>query len=1280
MVFKSKRYLSCVLIAAMLICAVPISVYAETGQLLSEEDRDAKSTAGWVGEFDPRNDFDFSTTSPGTNWYQNIDISQYNIISPTDLIDGTRDMFEYCPFYNTRDNSKGTIYKDLPVTPGYYMLSASGEIALQFSNDTGKLKIEVYDNTAGTGSPISSSSASAQYKTGDWDPVSVNNVYLTPRAKMIRLVLEAATEEIDEYHYIDFDGLSVSLAPTATPPIITNMNNDLVVFTKSGPPIPLDKDQDITVKVDSGFGRTYEGGLLTASITGNGIASEDVLEIAQTGGITLSGGSVLYNGTSIGTYSAGGSEMNLSVSLNADAGDISVAALIKAIVYRNTNTVNPNTTSRTVMVSVSDNNNASEPVFITVNVNYPPVRKSGVSASDTSDRTVNSPYLLDLNTIFEDTNNDPLTYKVKVNEGAVQSTGNSYSFTPTEIGTYTLVFHAYDGNDESTDTYTVTLNVKAPNTPPVRKSGVSDTKLETIAVNKACEINLDTIFEDADGDSLTYVVSVNGGEEKAVAGDYSYTPASEGAYTLEFRAYDGSAYSTDTYKVNITAVNTPPVRKSNVEESVNESLTVGMAYALDLTEIFEDENQDPLTYKVKVNDNAEEIINKDYTFTPAATGSYTLIFKANDGTDDSTDTYTVTLNVKQPNLAPVRKSGLEESMSFTASVNSQFYIGLENVFEDPDDDPLTFMVKIDDNPEVSADDNFNYTVTSAGSHTLVFKASDGRLESTETFTISITATKIPLRSVTQPDAVTGIPNGSAKTAAALGLPETVRLVTDSGPEDADVTWNVAACSYDPDQEPEQTFDVEGTVSLPDYISNPDGISLDVTVRVTVKSKLPADMTLVSIVPVTPITGIPNGSAKTVLSLNLPANVILVTDQGNISAGVTWDLESGTYDPDQKTAQTFAVEGTVNLPAKVLNPDGVSLSVTAEVTVDAESLTDKTLERIYSISPVKGITNGTAKTVTALGIPAKVLLGTDDGNVQADVNWDLDSSSYDPGLSEEQTFTVDGTVELPDNVINPAGISLDVTVEVTVLEEEEEQEYYTLRIKVTKRPDKVSYTLGEDLDTQGLEVTEYQKASPSNAVRKVALSEDQYDLEYNLTRTGTRHVKVIYYGTDRNGDEKEFKDEFTVRVKEPPRDDSSDDDDDDDDREIIEPGRKSAGGDEDHYYPGTWNKDDTGWRLSGKDGSRVANTWVYTDWLGSKDWYFFDEKGYMITGWFEYKGNVYYLNPVSDGKKGHMYMGWNMIEGKWYYFSEAEDGTKGSMLKNTETPDGHRVGPDGVRIS
>ncbi|MTK06402.1 MAG: hypothetical protein F8N38_04825 [Hungatella sp.] len=1369
---KKKRLLSGILIAAVLMSSIPMSVYADTGEILNENDQDAKTISGWVGEsIDGRSDLFGSDGDPVKSWYQYNMQNPIGKSSPADVLDSNENIIEYCSYFLGGDNSKGTIHKDYILnSTGYFNLTASCQMFLQFPEDAAKLKIEVYDNTAGTGAPINSSVAAAQYKSGEWDTVSIKDLYVTSHAKMIRVILEAYTKLNDSNDYVDFDGLSATLGSAAAPPIISNLSGDSVTFTEGGDPVTLDKDSDVTVKVDSDFSRTYENGLVTASMTANGVPAEDVLELAQIGGITLSGDNVFYSVTPIGTYSGGTSGTNLSILLNSNANDTSVAALIKAITYKNTNTVKPNTKPRTVMVSAADNTNATEPVYTTVNVqgvNYAPVRKSGVGAtasanlpvktaftldlstifedpdtdfmtykvkintdsqvtatknysftppaagtytlvftanddtidsadtytvtltvintapvrksgvvsSKTEDITVNTEFTIDLSTIFEDADGDTLNYKVRKNEQPEEMIGDKPTFTPDAVGTLTLVFKANDGIEDSEDTYTVTLNVKAPNTPPARISGVNATVTDSVAVKKTYQIKLNTIFEDIDSDSLTYKVKINGGTEAAADESYSYTPATVGTDTLVFRANDGKADSTDTYTVTLSAVNSIPVRKSGVGAVYSGNISINNTYTLDLSTIFEDENKDTLSYKVKVNEDAEEAADESYSFIPTIVGSYTLIFKANDGISDSTDSYTVTLNVKAPNTAPERKSGVEDTVTYEKPVNTKIIITLMYMFQDADGDPLTYKVKVDDGPEVTADNIFSYKPATTGTHTLVFRANDGMVDSTETYTIIFNATKDPVQSIAAPDPIIGITNGTAKTASALGLPGKVSLNTEMGTILADVEWDVEGSSYDPTGKTEQNFDVEGTVILPDDVYNPDGVSLNVTVNVTVKAEVLADKVLESIAPLPPVTAIPNGSAKTASDLNLPEHVTLVTDQGDVSADVTWAVALSSYDPDQKTAQTFEVEGTVSLPARVVNPNTVSLNITIEVTVDAQSTTDKILERINPLPSIKGITNGTAKTVTALGIPARVTLGTDAGNVQADVIWDLDSSSYDPNISEEQTFSVEGIVELPDHVINPNGIPLEVTINLTVMEEEAEQEYYTLRIKVTKRPDKVSYTLGEDLDTQGLEVTEYQKASPSNAVRKTALSEGQYDLEYNLTRTGTRTVKVIYYAADRYGNEKEFTDDFTVTVKALPRDDS----DDDDDREITEPGKR-AGGDDDHYYPGSWQLDENGWKIIGKDGSRPVNRWVYTDWKGRNDWYFFNENGYMVTGWFEYKGSVYYLNPVSDGKKGYMYTGWNLIDGKWYYFSEAADVTKGSMLKDTVTPDGHRVGPNGERIS
>src|SRR6185437_14297889 len=60
-------------------------------------------------------------------------------------------------------------------------------------------------------------------------------------------------------------------------------------------------------------------------------------------------------------------------------------------------------------------------------------------------------------------------------------------------------------------------------------------------------------FEDADADTLTYKVSVNGAADIGASANYAYTPTSTGTTTLVFKANDGMVDSIDTYTVTLTA-------------------------------------------------------------------------------------------------------------------------------------------------------------------------------------------------------------------------------------------------------------------------------------------------------------------------------------------------------------------------------------------------------------------------------------------------------------------------------------------------------------------------------------------------------------------------------------------------------------------------------------------------------------------------------------------------------------------------------------------------------
>jgi hypothetical protein len=90
-----------------------------------------------------------------------------------------------------------------------------------------------------------------------------------------------------------------------------------------------------------------------------------------------------------------------------------------------------------------------------------------------------------------------------------------------------------------------------------------------------------------------------------------------------------------------------------------------------------------------------------------------------------------------------------------------------------------------------------------------------------------------------------------------------------------------------------------------------------------------------------------------------------------------------------------------------------------------------LQSIVAPAAISGLLNGTAKTEKALGLPATVTMVTNDGNVSANVTWNVEACSYNPALKTAQTFTVNGTAALPSGVVNTGGVSLTVSVSVAV---------------------------------------------------------------------------------------------------------------------------------------------------------------------------------------------------------------------------------------------------------
>lgn len=289
--------------------------------------------------------------------------------------------------------------------------------------------------------------------------------------------------------------------------------------------------------------------------------------------------------------------------------------------------------------------------------------------------------------------------------------------------------------------------------------------------------------------------------------------------------------------------------------------------------------------------------------------------------------------------------------------------------------------------------------------------------------IDITTEGAKLNSITAPEAVSAS-NGSAKTAAGLGLPIKVTLVTDGGNVDTSVNWDLSSVSYDPAIKTVQTFSVPGTVILPSGIDNPNNVPLTTSINVTVLAA---------------------GERSLILdkSQYMKGEAITLSYYGAASNGKDW---VGIY-------RTGAVPPSagVSIDWKYLSPGNGRVGLTSGLAPgiydalfllnDGYTIVDRktfevvqpvTLKSITEPAAIQGLANGTAKTAAALGLPSTVELVTDGGSKNANVTWNVDAANYDPSLKIEQTFKVNGTVTLPAGVTNPNNVPLTTSISVTVL--------------------------------------------------------------------------------------------------------------------------------------------------------------------------------------------------------------------------------------------------------
>ena len=194
-----------------------------------------------------------------------------------------------------------------------------------------------------------------------------------------------------------------------------------------------------------------------------------------------------------------------------------------------------------------------------------------------------------------------------------------------------------------------------------------------------------------------------------------------------------------------------------------------------------------------------------------------------------------------------------------------------------------------------------------------------------------------------------------------------------------------------------------------------------------------------------------------------AQTLTVSDNYALKSVLLNDVEQLSDDFTGKQTQLSLNENgtyTVKAADKAGNESAITVVIDIPPVVVHPNLTG-----ITAPEAITGVANGTP--MESIQLPDEVTIQTTYGEMQASVSWNTSAANYDPSNEEVQTFTVSGTVTLPEGVDNTNGISLETSISITV---DAKAEVVLTGVTVKENPVKTVYTEGETLDLSGLVVT------------------------------------------------------------------------------------------------------------------------------------------------------------------------------------------------------------------
>jgi predicted outer membrane repeat protein len=367
---------------------------------------------------------------------------------------------------------------------------------------------------------------------------------------------------------------SANLPPTVTLP------SSPATYLENAAPVVIDPNAVVTDPDSANF----DSGTLTVAFAAGGTASDRLAILNQGAGagqIGVSGNTVTYGGTVIGTFTGGTDDFTpLVITLNANADVTAAQALLRDITFANVSDA-PATADRSVQFVLTDFDDApsdavTQIVQVTA-VNDPPT----ITSSNTASVPENTTAVLTVTSA--DVDGGTPVYSLSGGADAAKFTIDSVtgvlSFlaapnyeAPTDAGgdnVYDVIVQVSDGTLVDTQAIAVTVTPVNDNNPVITSNGGGANASISVAENTPAVTTVTATDADLPAQPLTY--SISGGADAAkfsidsvtgvlqfiAAPDYEM-PTDVGAnnvYNVTVQVSDGSLTDTQAIAVTVTPVN-----------------------------------------------------------------------------------------------------------------------------------------------------------------------------------------------------------------------------------------------------------------------------------------------------------------------------------------------------------------------------------------------------------------------------------------------------------------------------------------------------------------------------------------------------------------------------------------------------------------------------------------------------------------------------------------------------------------------------------------------------